>query len=191
MNAKIKIPNGLRKSDLYNFIQKKHKIVYSEKVKPLNDAVEKLQEAYIAEILQKCGYFEIGVVDIGSKELIRIYSEIRDQLSWRSSIARLVDDLSYFQDSSRIKEHIWSSINWKNVPEVDSAIWKKDELVSAIGDEFRKIKAAVKSFPTAKKGFEFLAELGFDVSELEPEIKNELKSINVNSRLLGLPEKEG
>lgn len=38
---------------------------------------------------------------------------------------------------------------------------------------------------------QMMAELGFDVSELEPAIKNEVKTIKVNSSLLGLPEKEG
>lgn len=177
----------MKKQDLYNFIKTKRTNTILEKVRPLEDELDKKKKDYARAKLTELGFYKLDKNILN--EYDKFVKNLRDELTYHSyEISRLS---SAYNDST--KEDFWINliIGKTNIDLIDDLTvlnTKARKMRSEILEEFEKINNVVKSKSNAKQGYKFLKEIGFDVSSIEIIEKNEIANINVNSELLGLPE---
>ncbi len=181
---------NIKKSDIYNFIKMKQMDSINEKVKPLEDEVKRLKDEYAAKIIVASGVNKWEIEKYIEK-LKTVVTGLRDSLDSSSyRFNGLMDGLSTISDTKTLTNHISNHINFKNIPEIDKLQWEAIHLRRSILEEYEKIEAAVRVTHNGKKAYTLLEELGFDVSNVVPEVKNEMVALEVNNELLGLPEKK-
>lgn len=183
---------GLKKHDLYSFIFKKKNSVKSEKLEPIQKEIAEKKKAHIKNILKEKGYYDLDKDKIS--EIKKVTSDLRDACYYSSSfVIRIYDYLGYFIDENRMITYLMNQINFSLVDDIFELQTKANKMQKDIDEEFEKIEKVLKAKSNAKQGYNFLKELGFDLSKLVIEEKMEIVNININNNLLGLPEtnKEG
>lgn len=183
---------GLKKHDLYSFIFKKKNSVKSEKLEPIRREIAEKKKAHIKNILKEKGYYDLDKDKIS--EIKKVTSDLRDACDYSSSfVIRIYDYLGYFMDENKMITDLMNQINFSLVDDIFELQTKANKMQKDIDEEFEKIEKVLKAKSNAKQGYNFLKELGFDLSKLVIEEKMEIVNININNNLLGLPEtnKEG
>lgn len=183
---------GLKKHDLYSFIFKKKNSVKSEKLEPIRREIAEKKKAHIKNILKEKGYYDLDKDKIS--EIKKVTSDLRDAYDYSSSfVIRIYDYLGYFMDENKMITDLMNQINFSLVDDIFELQTKANKMQKDIDEEFEKIEKVLKAKSNAKQGYNFLKELGFDLSKLVIEEKMEIVNININNNLLGLPEtnKEG
>lgn len=178
---------GLKKHDLYSFIFEKKNSVKSEKLEPIRREIAEKKKAHIKNILKEKGYYDLDKDKIS--EIKKVTSDLRDACDYSSRfVIRIYDYLGYFMDENKMITDLMNQINFSLVDDIFELQTKANKMQKDIDEEFEKIEKVLKAKSNAKQGYNFLKELGFDLSKLVIEEKMEIANININNNLLGLPE---
>ncbi len=173
------------KTALYNFLGKKRDELIKAKVLPLEKEISDMKDVYSEELLE----------DIGTEKFKKHLSEIlpvlidtRDTLDYSNyDLSRTVDVLTNIKNGYKYQNYI----NWDNHKYVFEKKQQADQLRASINAEFKKINSAIKSLANGKQGFDYLEDLGFDMSGVKEESKPyQLAVQNVDRKLLDLGAKK-
>jgi len=124
-----------------------------------------------------------------AKAITNKAQQIRDKFNmWDGPIRDItrIDDLSTFDSFMKATKE---AIRFDRITDdrLVKAKQERDKAFEALAAEYRKLQGVVDS-TTAKKAFDYLKEVGFDLSSIDDEPKNELAAVKPNLEVLGLPE---
>lgn len=178
----------ITKTMCYNLVNTKRTEVLKEKHIPFRDKmfdkIKTSKRVLIEEVVSKN---KIEQIVKQSGRLCETLEAIRDDLDYTYYIQPIIENLKRFSPDN-VYHTLGNSIDTRNadVERMREAIEDdKDKYI----EEFDKINNHLKSLKTGGQCYDFLKEIGFDVSFLEEQAeKYELSPVEVNKELLGLPE---
>ncbi|EAG5726088.1 hypothetical protein OMG47_001429 [Listeria monocytogenes] len=91
----------------------------------------------------------------------------------------------------KFKEYLIECVYWPDFPEISEILYARRAEKSEIYKEYDKVRELMKSIPQTQKCIAELERLGFDLSDLKPEVTKAVAIIEVDKTKLGLVKKEG
>ncbi|EAF6697332.1 hypothetical protein AUQ54_01770 [Listeria monocytogenes] len=88
------------------------------------------------------------------------------------------------------KEYLIECVYWPGFSEISEIIYACRTEKSEIYEEYVKVRELMKSIPQTQKCIAELEKLGFDLSDLKPEVTKAVAIIEVDKAKLGLVKKE-
>lgn len=159
----------MRKTQIIKWLEK----LKAEKKQACVEAYYAKQKEIETKIYKENGTEDIAriihehIVEIG-KQIDNWKKRLDERVTvtgYCSSIGYFVAQLSTYDD---VYKRLTSTDTYISLTgELGDAQRKKDKMVEEIRQAYDSVIANVRALPTAKKGIEYLKELGFDVSELE------------------------
>lgn len=170
------------KQALYNFLEMKEREVIEEKITPLDKEIDELREKLYEQKLDEHGVDLKALHKSAEMTLNLLYPVIESvgTTTWglqlyRSALKDIMDD--------DFKYEVLGNIN---DGELDKLAQKRDRLRNDIKVEYAKLNAIVESKPNGIKGYEYLKDMGFDVSKVDIVDEYQMEVLDVNKSLLGL-----
>lgn len=191
---------AITKGNIREFLAEKRQALYDSKVTPLKNELREIEYKTNHESFKKVQDSAKWDVEKFAKQFSKLAKEaalIRDDtgIYWGS-----VRDLSHY--SGKTPQEIIDQIvsNYANnasseityPPRANELEVEIQDLETRIRDQFRKFEAMVCA-NSAKQCVTLLREAGFDVDDLENRFatpKNEVKALDIDNDLLGLPEQK-
>ncbi|EAD0751543.1 hypothetical protein NY28_09505 [Listeria monocytogenes] len=90
----------------------------------------------------------------------------------------------------KFKEYLIDCVYWPDFPEIREVIHACRAEKSEIYKEYAKVRELMKSIPQTQKCIAELEKLGFDLSDLKPEVTKAVAIIEVDKTKLGLVKKD-
>lgn len=170
------------KQALYNFLEMKEREVIEEKITPLNKEINELKEKLYEQKLSEHGVDLKALHKSAEMTLNLLYPVIESvgAMTWGlESYTRYLNDLK--KDDFK-----WEVLEDINDGELDKLVQNRDRLRNDIKVEYAKLNAIIKSKPSGVKGYEYLKDMGFDVSKVDIVDEYQMEVLDVNKSLLGL-----
>lgn len=185
----------VNKAALYTFVEKKRLEVIATKLAPLRkEKADLIKQARLDLI-----------VKVEAEKGVTIEEVAKDMIALRDKCAILTDelrlhwgDVRHFRgrlERDTVQSIVDSTISNIEVdvqypPRVNDLEVEIQAVENRIRDQFTKLEAIIKG-NSAKIGLGLLKEAGFNMEEVELQFatpKNEIKALDIDNDLLGLPE---
>lgn len=175
------------KSDVYSFLDGRRDKLIKEKTIKLKEKVEdikikEINKAFLNTDIEKLEKLEKNIDKI-NKDL----SKIIDNFNGGQS---LYDNESNKKNKTDIKKSLLENSQFYNVSEIKELNNKINDISRSIRIEYGKLESQVRECSTASKAIRMLKEMGFNTSHIKKNEKNSLIKIEINDKLLGLPEEK-
>lgn len=170
------------KQALYDFLEMREREVIKEKITPLNEAIDEFRNKLYEQKLDEYDVDLKALHESAEKTLNLLYPviECTGTMTWHmQTYTRELKDLM----EDKFKDEVLMSIDDS---ELDKMIQERDALRNDIKVEYAKLNAIVKGKSTGVKGYEYLKEMGFDVSKVDIVDEYQMEVLDVNKSLLGL-----
>lgn len=170
------------KQALYDFLEMREREVIKEKITPLNKEINEFRDKLYEQKLEEHGVNLKALHKSAEKTLNLLDSVVESVgvMTWgMQTYARELKGLMQDDFKSEVLSNIDDS-------ELDKMIQERDALRNDIKVEYAKLNAIVKSKSTGVKGYEYLKEMGFDVSKVDIVDEYQMEVLDVNKSLLGL-----
>lgn len=172
--------NKVNMKDVYEFLEERQSKVISEKFASIEEEIKNMRREVVEDITSKAG----GLEEVANKfkEIHEIISEISSNLAFTygdlNQVLRITGNLS---NSETLEDNIIDSIY--DTDEIKQKQAYRRNVEDEIKNEFEKLKEMVKNCSTVEQAVHNLEKIGFDVTSLKPEEKEEFA---FNKDLLGL-----
>lgn len=115
--------------------------------------------------------------------------DIRNDFSMWSGPVRMLSDVTSLMTFDTFMDGVKDSVSVSDLGNatISKAYNEYDLKREQIRNEYNKLQGVIDS-STAKQAYEYLKEVGFDLSEVVDEPKHELVAVKPNLEVLGLPE---
>lgn len=174
MNTKVNM------KDVYEFLEERQAKVINEKFNSIEEEIKNMRREVVEDITSKVG----GLEEVANKfkEIHEIVSEISSHLAFTygdlNQVLRAAGNLSNLET---LEENIIDA-TYDN-DEIKQKQEYRRNIEVEVKNEFAKLKEMVKNCSTVEEAVNNLEKIGFDVTSLKPEEKQEF---NFNKDLLGL-----
>lgn len=175
---------SIKKSQLYDVIE----IAENKKIAELTRKYNEDEARFIQELIDKNGFEDsLKAIHRGLVEGQKMALEIVEHVpvgygSLRSTAYGTTVTLDY----EKWKSYQITDVNYRDFEQLSEIYYNYNSDCRIVRGEFAKVEAMVKQSTTAKKAMVLLEEIGFDLSELEPEEVLTLTTTDVKKDLLGL-----
>lgn len=186
-----------KKNDLRGILENKRNELIKEKITPLENELREIRQSLKLKKAEKSGVdidqlakdiYEAGLRASLVRDAGNIYYGTLRQIAYYANETVGANDEEKIAD---LKDDIVSDVQLESTDYDDRANEievELQDLKERIRAQFIKLDAVVTS-RTANQAAELLKEAGFDLSSLENvEPKMEIKALDIDSELLGLPE---
>ena len=170
------------KQALYDFLEMKEREVIEEKITPLDKEIDELREKLYEQKLSKHGV-DLKALHKSAETTLNLLDSVIE------SVGAMTWDLqSYTRELKDLMEDDFKHEVLRNISdgELDKLVQNRDRLRNDIKVEYAKLNAIIKSKPSGVKGYEYLKDMGFDVSKVDIVDEYQMEVLNVNKDLLGL-----
>jgi tetrahydromethanopterin S-methyltransferase subunit G len=172
--------NKINMKDVYEFLEERQAKAINEKFNSIEEEIENMRREVVEDITSKVG----GLEEVANKfkEIHEIVSEISSHLAFTygdlNQVLRVAGNLSNLETLERnIIDATYDNDEIKQ-----KQVYRRN-IEDEIKNEFAKLKEMVKNCSTVEQAVRNLEKIGFDVTSLKPEEKQEF---NFNKDLLGL-----
>ena len=172
--------NKINMKDVYEFLEERQEKAINAKFNSIEEEIKNMRREVVEDITSKAG----GLKEVANKfkEIHEIVSEISSNLAFTygdlNQVLRIAGNLSNLET---LEENIVDSIY--DTDEIKQKQEYRRNVEEEIKNEFGKLKEMVKNCSTVEEAVNNLEKIGFDVTSLKPEEKQEF---NFNKDLLGL-----
>ena len=170
------------KQALYDFLEMREREVIKEKITPLDEKIDELKEKLYERKLNEHGV-DLKALHKSAKMTLNLLDSVIE------SVGAMTWDLqTYTRELKDLMEDDFKHEVLRNINdgELDKLIQDRERLRNDIKVEYAKLNAIVKSKSNGVKGYEYLKDMGFDVSKVSIVDEYQMEVLNVNKDLLGL-----
>lgn len=170
------------KQALYDFLEMREREVIKEKITPLDEKIDEHRNELYEQKLAEHGV-DLKALHKSAEKTLKLLDSVIESagvMTW--------DLQTYTRELNGLKKDDFKHEVLANINdgELDKLIQDRERLRNDIKVEYAKLNAIVKSKSNGVKGYEYLKDMGFDVSKVDIVDEYQMEVLNVNKDLLGL-----